>query len=103
MTTLEITRPPLPDKLQVEVTASCNLRCRMCIVRYRPAFPRSASMSLPQLCSLVDAMPNLRELVLQGIGEPLLAPDLCEMIAYAAARGIFVEFNTNATLLTAKA
>ena len=103
MTAPDLTRPPLPEKLQVEVTASCNLRCRMCIVRYRPTLPRSASMSFADFRPLLDAMPSVRELVLQGIGEPLLAPDLYEMIAYASARGIFVEFNSNATLLTRRA
>ena len=103
MAAYDLTRPPLPAKLQVEVTASCNLRCRMCIVRYRPALPRSASMSFEQFRPLLDAMPGVRELVLQGIGEPLLAPDLYEMIAYASARGIHVEFNSNATLLTRRA
>src|SRR4051812_32540263 len=99
----DLLSPPLPAKLQVEVTASCNLRCRMCIVRYRPALPRSASMSFAQFKPLLDAMPDVRELSLQGIGEPLLAPDLYEMIAYASARGISVGFNTNATLLTRRA
>ena len=99
----DITRPSPPEKLQVEVTASCNLRCRMCIVRYRPTLPRSASMSFETFKRLLDAMPSVREVVLQGIGEPLLAPDLYEMIAYASARGAFVEFNSNATLLTRRA
>ena len=102
-TVRDITRPELPHKLQVEVTASCNLRCRMCIVRYRPTLPRSASMPLADLRRLLEAMPSVRELVLQGIGEPLLAPDLYEMVAFASRRGIFVEFNSNATLLTRRA
>ena len=97
---LDITRPPLPRKLQVEVTAACNLRCRMCIVRYQPAFPRSASMTFERFRSLFDALPEVEEVVLQGIGEPLLAPDLVAMVEYASARGAFVEFNSNATLLT---
>jgi radical SAM protein with 4Fe4S-binding SPASM domain len=37
---------------------------------------------------------------LQGLGEPLLAPDLLEMVAYAKKRGVRVGFNTNGTLLT---
>ncbi len=102
-TTPDLLRPPIPHRLQVEVTGSCNLRCRMCIIRYRPTLPRSASMSLDQLLHLLDELPEVRELALQGIGEPLLAPDLYEMIAAASARGLFVEFNTNATLLTRRA
>ncbi len=93
--------PPLPAELQVEVTGSCNLRCRMCLVRYRPPIDRAAgAMPFETFRRLVDALPGLRALVLQGLGEPLLAPDLERMVAYAAARGITTGFNTNATLLT---
>ena len=37
----DLTRPPLPRTLQVEVTGSCNLKCRMCLVRYRPVLGRT--------------------------------------------------------------
>jgi radical SAM protein with 4Fe4S-binding SPASM domain len=57
-------------------------------------------MSLTRLRALLDELPDLEELTLQGLGEPLLAPDLFEMIAEAKARGLRVGFNTNATLLT---
>jgi radical SAM protein with 4Fe4S-binding SPASM domain len=94
-------RPPLPRELQVEVTAACNLRCRMCLVRYRPPLGRlTASMPFAAFRTLVDGLPTLERLTLQGLGEPLLAPDLPAMVGYAAARGIRVGFNTNATLLT---
>lgn len=93
--------PPLPRELQVEVTGACNLRCRMCLVRYRPALGRrSASLGIDRFRALVDAVPGLERITLQGLGEPLLAPDLLPMIALAAERGIRVGFNTNATLLT---
>lgn len=96
--------PPLPRELQVEVTAACNLRCRMCLVRYRPPLDRAeGSLSFERFCAIVDALPELRTLTLQGLGEPLLAPDLVRMIAYAAARGVRAGFNTNATLLTRRA
>jgi MoaA/NifB/PqqE/SkfB family radical SAM enzyme len=92
---------PLPRELQVEVTAACNLRCRMCLVRYRPPLDRvEGSLPFARFRALVDALPDLETLTLQGLGEPLLAPELPRMVAYAAARGIRVGFNTNATLLT---
>jgi MoaA/NifB/PqqE/SkfB family radical SAM enzyme len=92
--------PPLPRDLQVEVTAACNLRCRMCLVRYRPPQSRVlGSMPFETFRAVVDALPELATVTLQGLGEPLLAPDLFAMIEYAAARGARVGFNTNATLL----
>jgi radical SAM protein with 4Fe4S-binding SPASM domain len=91
--------PPLPAHLQVEVTSACNLRCTMCLVRYRPPVNKLAGAMAPQLYHrLVEDVP-LRQLTLQGLGEPLLSPFLPEMIEAAVRRGIRVGFNTNATLL----
>ncbi|MDP9389074.1 MAG: radical SAM protein [Actinomycetota bacterium] len=95
------TAPALPTELQVEVTGACNLRCRMCLVRYRPALDRStASMDFATFRRLFDGLPGLRKVTLQGLGEPLMAPDLVPMIRYAAAHGCRVGFNTNGTFLT---
>jgi radical SAM protein with 4Fe4S-binding SPASM domain len=95
------TTPPLPRELQVEVTAACNLRCRMCLVRYQPPVDRvSGTMALEDFTALVDALPALERVTLQGLGEPLLVPHLDDMVALAARRGIAVGFNTNGTLLT---
>jgi radical SAM protein with 4Fe4S-binding SPASM domain len=91
---------PLPTALQVEVTGSCNLSCQMCLVSYRPRLGRSAHLDLTSLRSLLDDLPSLRELTLQGLGEPLLAPDLEAMVHEASSRGIRVGLNTNGTLLT---
>ena len=99
----DILRPRLPRRLQVEVTGSCNLRCRMCIVRYRPTLGRSASMSFATFRRLLDELPDVNEVVLQGIGEPLLAPDIFEMVEYCGRRGLDVGFNTNVTLLNRRA
>lgn len=91
--------PPLPEHLQVEVTSACNLRCTMCLVRYRPPVNKLAGAMRPELFRrLVDEVP-VRRLTLQGLGEPLLSPYLPEMIATAVGRGVRVGFNSNATLL----
>lgn len=97
----ELVAPPLPRSLQVEVTAACNLRCPMCLVRYRPPVNRvTGSLSFERFRSLVEEMPDLADVTLQGLGEPLLAPDLVAMVRFASERGIRVGFNTNATVLT---
>jgi radical SAM protein with 4Fe4S-binding SPASM domain len=94
--------PALPEELQIEVTGACNLRCRMCLVSYQPAIGRrQGSVTAASLRRLLDELPSVRRLTLQGLGEPLLAPELGEMIAEANARGIEVGFNTNGTLLDA--
>lgn len=91
--------PPLPAHLQLEITSACNLRCTMCLVRYRPPVNKLAGAMAPELYHrLVEDVP-LKQLTLQGLGEPLLSPYLPEMIEAAVRRGIRVGFNTNATLL----
>jgi radical SAM protein with 4Fe4S-binding SPASM domain len=93
--------PPLPEHLQLEITSACNLRCTMCLVRYRaPVNKLAGAMPLALFTRIVDDVPPLRRLTLQGLGEPLLSPYLMDMLRYATARDIAVGFNTNATLLT---
>jgi radical SAM protein with 4Fe4S-binding SPASM domain len=93
--------PPLPTEIQVEVTGACNLRCEMCLVRYRPPLNRIAgSMPFDLFLTLAEAIPDVGAITLQGLGEPLLAPGLFRMVDYAAHRGIRMGFNTNGTLLT---
>ncbi|WP_217913967.1 radical SAM protein [Miltoncostaea marina] len=93
--------PPPPRELQLEVTGACNLRCPMCLVSHRPALGRSAAaMPFERFRELVDGLPGLRRLTLQGLGEPLLHPRIVDMVAYAAGRGVRVGFNSNGLLLT---
>jgi radical SAM protein with 4Fe4S-binding SPASM domain len=93
--------PPLPSHLQLEVTSACNLRCVMCLVRYRPPVNKLAgAMPIELFDRLVAEVPGLTRLTLQGLGEPLLSPHLPAMIRAAVTRQITVGFNTNATLLT---
>src|SRR3954447_1811582 len=95
--------PQLPREIQLEVTGACNLACTMCLVSYRPKIgKRQGALEYEQFRRIVDELPELERLTLQGLGEPLLAPRLVDMVAYAAARGIAVGFNTNAQLLTAE-
>ena len=98
---MTLTHPPLPTELQVEVTGACNLACRMCLVRYRPKLGKAeGAMCFHTFKGIVDDLPALEKITLQGLGEPLLAPDLVSMVEYASARGIRTGFNTNGTFLT---
>jgi radical SAM protein with 4Fe4S-binding SPASM domain len=93
--------PALPSRLQIEITGACNLRCRMCLVRYRPRLGRvEGAFPFERFVALLDELPDLEQITLQGLGEPLLHPDLVAMVADAKRRGLRVGFNTNGTLLT---
>jgi radical SAM protein with 4Fe4S-binding SPASM domain len=92
--------PPLPEFVQIEPVGQCNLKCRMCPVVYRDEGVRPAFMSVETFKDLVAQFPGMRELHLQGLGEPLLHPRFFEMVRYAAARGIAVSTNTNMTAMS---
>src|SRR5205814_1885617 len=93
--------PALPSALQVEVTSACNLRCAMCLVRYKPPVNKiEGALPLDLFRQLLDEVPGLRRLTLQGLGEPLLSPYLLDMVRMAKLRGVAVGFNSNATLLS---
>ena len=99
------TSMPLPRFLQVEPVGQCNLRCQMCPIQFRqdgPPHGPPAFMDFDLFTRLVDQFPDLEEVQLQGLGEPMMHPRFFDMVAYAAGKGIKVGTNTNLTLLNAK-
>jgi MoaA/NifB/PqqE/SkfB family radical SAM enzyme len=77
----------------------------MCPIQFRqdgPPFGPPAFMPFEQFTGYVDSLPELEELHLQGMGEPLMHPRFFEMVEYAAGRGVRVSTNSNLTLLNAE-
>ena len=90
----------IPPILQLEPTTDCNLGCPSCL---RDRFCRPGeSLSFDAFTRIIGISKN-RYLTLHGWGEPLLTPDIIEMIRYASAHRKSVNFTTNATLIAAKA
>jgi radical SAM protein with 4Fe4S-binding SPASM domain len=90
-----------PTCLYLEVTNECNLTCKTCPLTYgRVEAP--ALLSLEKVRFLVSQFPSASRMVLHGIGEPLLNPELPQIISHLKAEGKYVLFNSNATLLNAK-
>jgi MoaA/NifB/PqqE/SkfB family radical SAM enzyme len=94
-------RAPPPVCLYLEVTNRCNLLCETCPRTFEALEP-PADMSWELFTSIVDQAPGARRAVLHGVGEPMLVAELPRMIRYLKARGIYVLFNTNGTLLREK-
>ncbi len=94
-----------PSKLYVETTTRCNLRCSMCVKQAEGACISDADMNMEVFRSLEPAFPHLEGLILNGIGEPLLTPNLVKMITLARAsmpKDANISFQTNGMLLTQK-
>ena len=94
-----------PSKLFVEVTTKCNLNCGMCVRQNSDGGIREGSMPVEIFDALSPAFPHLEALVLNGIGESLLYPQLETLIRRAKARmpgGSWVGFQTNGMLLNGR-
>lgn len=92
--------PALPRNIFIEVTNRCNLRCETCPRTYTTYEP-ARDLSLEEFVAIAEQFPEMERAVLHGIGEPLLNPQLADMIRYLKGRGVHVLFNSNGTLLDA--
>ncbi|NDJ60005.1 MAG: radical SAM protein [Chloroflexi bacterium] len=87
-----------PHCVFIEVTNHCNLLCETC-PRTFVTYEEPKTLSWENFLKIADQFPKMERAVLHGIGEPLINKDLPRMIAHLKARGVYVLFNTNATLL----
>ena len=87
-----------PVCVYLETTNRCNLLCTTCPRTYEELEP-PADMSWELFATIVDQIPNLQRAVLHGVGEPMLVKNLPKMVRYLKARGTYVLFNTNGTVL----
>jgi len=87
-------------RLQIEITTGCNLRCAGCqrTLGMASGSWRNAHMPAQRFAAILGNAPPADTIILQGIGEPTLHPDLPQLIASARAAGKFgaISFNTNA-------
>ena len=92
----------LPPCLFVEVTNRCNLSCPTCQLGTSEAYNgyNKSDLTLEQFKKIIDQVPSLVYVTLQGVGEPLLNKDIMKMIKYCSDKGISTYINTNGTILT---
>ncbi len=91
-----------PLTLAIESTAKCNLFCPMC-PRENIYFP-PRDMKLSVFKKIIDEGKDFLEFAVPyGVGEPLLNPEIYDMIAYCRQMGVPSGISTNATVLTQEA
>ena len=93
-----------PPYLQIEPTSICNYRCTFCYQTDNEFNKRSTGfmghMKLETFKLLVDqAEGNIEFISLASRGEPLLCPDIKEMLAYTRDKFLNLKINTNASVL----
>lgn len=88
----------LPIMAQIEPTLYCNFKCQICI---NPVTDREKRhLKLGEFKDILNGIPSLRKISLVGAGEPLLNPDIFEMILYAKSSRIITGLATNGALLS---
>ncbi len=91
-----------PKKIYVELTTRCNLHCRMCVKNMDGSCIPEEDMPLAVFDHLLPALTYADNLILNGIGEPLLYPNLLKIIRFARLRlpaTASIGFQSNGVLL----
>lgn len=91
-----------PEKIYVELTTRCNLRCRMCVKYAAGSCIVEEDLPFALFKGLAPSLAHARTLILNGIGEPLLHPELEEIVSFARANMVLeavIGFQSNGILL----
>jgi len=89
-----------PRIIAWEITRSCNLSCAHCRAAAEfGAYP--GELSLDEIKTTIDDIVTITNpiIILTG-GEPLMRPDIWEVVDYAHEKGAMPVIGTNATLIT---
>jgi MoaA/NifB/PqqE/SkfB family radical SAM enzyme len=89
----------LPRSLYLETTNRCDSKCQTCIRTFETLEP-PADLTLERVQAIVAQFPVLDRVVLHGIGEPLLNPQIFDIVTYLKTRVASVLFNSDGISLT---
>ncbi len=94
-----VLRRPVPYYFSLEITTRCQASCAHCCVEASPKDKRP-ELTTEELKSLILGARSIGccFLIFNG-GEPLLRPDLPELVRFAADNGFQTRLNTNGLLL----
>jgi len=93
----EIVRPPLPSFLDLEITSACQLRCPHCARTFLRVPSRHIDLEVVE--SIVNQNPALLQVMLVGLGEPLLHPQLDRIVAFLIRKRLRIALVTNAMII----
>jgi len=84
-----------PYRFKIDPTNNCQLHCPLCPTGLKISFRAKGFMPLKEFKSIIDQISS-RALILDlfGWGEPMLHPDIFQMIRLASDKGIFVRMSS---------
>lgn len=86
-----------PIVANIEVTTRCNLKCIHCARSFYDIPPQD--MSIDTFDDILNLLPHAYQITIVGLGEPLLHPNIVEIIEKASDKQRKVILVTNAILL----
>ncbi len=92
----------IPVGASLEITRTCNLRCRHCynFDRSRPPSPSPQELTPSEISRVIDELADAGCLSLSFTGgEPLMHTDIAVLVRHARKRRFAVKVKTNGTLL----
>ncbi len=90
--------PFCPITVDIEPATVCNFRCGFC--QAPTMHGRKPFLAFDDFCMILDELPYVLRIKLQGMGEPLLNKDFFAMVAHARGRDIYTTTITNGSLLS---
>jgi len=90
---------PPPITVSINLTHLCNLRCKMCGQWRRRDIYRKEILPLAKLKELIDDVGGFKPKIYLWGGEPLLYPEIGELLRYLREKKQYVILNTNGVLL----
>ena len=88
----------LPYHAHIEPTTYCNIKCENCINDTVQA-ERRGHLSINTLKDILKMMPFIRDISLLGLGEPLMNPEILDMLGLIKSKVIACRIATNGILL----
>lgn len=90
-----------PFQVVWDVTYACNLHCKHCYAT--AGKPWNDELTTEEAKRAIDIFDRAGVTIIAfSGGEPLVRPDIMELVRYAADKGIYVAMATNGTLITKK-
>lgn len=90
--------PRLPTSITIDISSVCNLRCPFCPTGSRTIRLPQGYLSADDFRTHISQFPHLSSAVLCNWGEPLLNPELFQILAITRQKHIETELDTNFSL-----
>jgi len=93
-----------PNRIRLEASSVCQLRCPSCPTTAGAIQPTIGSgfLRFDDFKALIDANPSVKSIELSNYGEPLLNPQLVPILEYAAAKSVAITLRNGANLNNCK-